>query len=142
MNELGNVRKNCLCVVSWREPIKVANRSSVSLDGRERLGKKSSEIIILLRMGDRASSSSSCATTTTAPPPPVLPPWKEREMGREGEARVGGEDAVTGRLRKKYGRRGEEEQARLQVKGRKGSSGIAERAKAWEKPVPIKLSLR
>lgn len=30
VNELGNVRKNCLWVVSWRETIKVAKRSSVS----------------------------------------------------------------------------------------------------------------
>lgn len=29
-NELGNVRKNCLCVESWRETIKVAKRSRVS----------------------------------------------------------------------------------------------------------------
>lgn len=30
VNEFGKERKNCLCVVSWRDTIRVANRSRVS----------------------------------------------------------------------------------------------------------------
>ena len=39
MNEFGNVRKNCLWLLSSRETIKVAKRSRVSLkEGLERIG--------------------------------------------------------------------------------------------------------
>lgn len=60
-NELGNDRKNCLCVVSCRETTRVAKRSRVSWEGwevRKRMGEE--EGSVLLGKGDHAWWSSSC----------------------------------------------------------------------------------